>query len=204
MEEGGRVRRLAAVAALAFACAAAAADPAEERARSIVSGRCFLCHGASGESASEAFARLAGQQPRYLEKQLRDFRDGRRRGGGMEAMVAGLSDGDIAALAAFFSRQKAEPFPASDRVLASLGRSIYELGKPNERVEACRRCHGAEAKGEGEVPRLAGQQPKYLMQQLKNFARGNRGRDIEAMHQVAGRLADVEIRALAEFLGELP
>ena len=41
------------------ALADAKADQA--RAEEIVSGRCFLCHGMEGESASPVFPRLAGQ-----------------------------------------------------------------------------------------------------------------------------------------------
>ena len=46
------------------------------RAEEIVGGRCFLCHGMEGESASPIFPRLAGQHSEYIAKQLGDFKSG--------------------------------------------------------------------------------------------------------------------------------
>ena len=60
--------------ALAAICAVIAAAPvlAEEvefaRARKIVAGACFLCHGMQGESATELFPRLAVQNAEYIAK----------------------------------------------------------------------------------------------------------------------------------------
>ena len=54
---------------LVGACGAwAQAD--EARAKKIVMGSCFICHGAEGESSSEIFPRLAGQHAQYIAKQL--------------------------------------------------------------------------------------------------------------------------------------
>ena len=46
----------------------------EARAKKIIGGSCFLCHGAEGESASEVFPRLAGQNAEYIAKQLENFK----------------------------------------------------------------------------------------------------------------------------------
>ncbi len=200
-------RRLRAVAPVLLAAALGIGAPAGaqdlEHAKKIVSGRCFLCHGAEGESSTELYARLAGQHPAYLEKQLKDFRDGRRKGGGMEQMAADLKDDEIRWLGVYFSTQKAAPFPATDRVLASTGRSLYEFGSPAAGVPACISCHGANGQGAGLVPRLAGQLPVYTMRQLKQFARSGRAKDALPMHLIAGKLSDLEIKAIAEYLGEL-
>ena len=58
-----------------FSSLSARADAKADQARAeeIVSGRCFLCHGMEGESASPVFPRLAGQHPRYIEDQLKQF-----------------------------------------------------------------------------------------------------------------------------------
>ncbi len=194
---------VAAALGAGVAGASYAEEPGLKRAREIASGRCFLCHGAGGENATELFARLAGQHPEYLAKQLVDFRDGRRKGGGMEQMAADLKDDEIRWLGVYFSTQKAAPFPATDRVLASTGRSLYEFGSPAAGVPACISCHGANGRGAGLVPRLAGQLPDYTMGQLKQFARSGRAKDAVQMHLVAGKLSEVQIKALAEYLGEL-
>ena len=198
---------LRAVARGLIAAAVVAVTPAAaqdlERAKKIVSGRCFLCHGTEGESSTELYPRLAGQHPSYLEKQLKDFRDGRRKGGGMEKMATDLNDGDIAALARYFGQFKAPPFAAEDRVLVSVGRSLYELGSPNSRIPACTSCHASNGAGTDKLPRLAAQLPDYLARQLKYFSARVRTNDNAVMHDIAVQLTDLQIRALAAYLGGL-
>ncbi|MCX8003638.1 MAG: cytochrome c4 [Burkholderiaceae bacterium] len=201
-----RAHWLSAVAlgAAVFTPVALPDTPQLERGRAIVAGSCFLCHGLQGETTSPLYPRLAGQNARYLEKQLRDFREGRRTGGGMEAQAAKLSDGDIEAVAVYFSRQRSEPFAPSDPKLAERGRAIFETGKSSAGVPACANCHGADAHGAEALPRLAGQQPQYVIEQLKNFRRPWRRSGSEAMHEIAGKLSEAEMTALAEYVGQLP
>lgn len=175
-----------------------------DRGRAIAAGSCFLCHGLHGETTSPIYPRLAGQNARYIEKQLRDFREGRRTGGGMEAQAAKLSDADVAAVALYFSRQKSEPLPASDPAAVERGRAVFHSGKPSAGVIACANCHGRDAHGAESLPRLAGQQPAYIVEQLKNFRRPWRRAGNEAMHEIAGKLTDAEMAALAEYVGQLP
>ncbi len=75
-----------------------------EAGERIYRQRCIGCHGPDGRG-SRGYARLAGQQPRYLEKTLRDFQTegGRRDSPVMQAMVRDLGAGDIRALAAFLA-----------------------------------------------------------------------------------------------------
>jgi cytochrome c553 len=118
------------LALIAIASQATAADP--DRARQIVSGRCFLCHGMSGESSSEVFPRLATQNAAYLAKQLRDFQSARRKGSTMNEMVAGLTEADMAALGEFFAGQTAAPHAPSDVDLAAAGRYLAVASKLTE------------------------------------------------------------------------
>ena len=69
----------ATLAALHSLPALADAKADQARAEEIVSGRCFLCHGMEGESASPVFPRLAGQHAEYLARQLGDFKSGKRK-----------------------------------------------------------------------------------------------------------------------------
>jgi cytochrome c553 len=63
---------------------------------------CLGCHGSKAEGRGQ-FPRLAGQKPQYLEKQLRDFKAGKRQGGPMNAIAKGLSEQDISALSNYFA-----------------------------------------------------------------------------------------------------
>lgn len=201
-----RLRTTALLAAFATLAAVAPAAPAAdlERARKIVSGRCFLCHGMEGESSSEVFPRLATQNAKYLAKQLKDFQTGRRKGTTMNAMVAGLTDAEMADLGAFFEAQKADPHPPADAELAAVGRYLYARGNSHSGVAACAGCHGPSAHGTETLPRLAGQQARYIEGQLKEFNKRDRTNDNEVMHAVASKLTELEIKALAEFLSSAP
>ncbi|WP_019555831.1 c-type cytochrome [Thiomicrorhabdus arctica] len=66
---------------------------------------CVGCHGAAGNSMVPNFPKLAGQHATYLEKQLKDFRDGFRKDATMAAFVKGLTDKEIKDLAAYYAAQ---------------------------------------------------------------------------------------------------
>ena len=82
--------------------AAAKGDPVAGKAKSVT---CQACHGVDGKSIAPEYPNLAGQYASYMEKALRDYRDGRRTNVIMAPMAAGLSDQDIADLAAWYSKQ---------------------------------------------------------------------------------------------------
>lgn len=190
-------------APLAAAAPALAADAALERARKIVSGSCFLCHGTHGESASELFPRLAAQNAVYLAKQLANFKSGERRSGVMQPMVATLSPEDMAALGRYFAAQKSEPHPASDSKLAARGMVVYRQGGAATEVAACTGCHGEKGDGTENLPRLAGQVASYLAAQIRNFGSRERTGENTAMHTIAARMTEEEILAVAEYLSGL-
>lgn len=85
---------------LSFSPAQAAGDVAAGKAKSAV---CAACHGANGISTNDLWPNLAGQKETYLASQITAFRDGTRKNPMMSPMAAGLTDADIANLAAYFS-----------------------------------------------------------------------------------------------------
>ena len=94
---------IALFAALLFASSSAMAGDAEAgKAKSAI---CAACHGANGISPNPIWPNLAGQKEMYLIKQIKAFRDGDRKDPTMAPMVAGLTDEDIANLAAYYSSQ---------------------------------------------------------------------------------------------------
>ncbi|MDD2846231.1 MAG: c-type cytochrome [Rhodoferax sp.] len=184
-----------------FATSALAADPAVD---ALVTGRCATCHGAKGQSSSPIFPSLAGQNQEYLVKQLQDFRSKKRVSDTMSPQAADLSDEAIAGLAAFFASQPARTQRVSDSDLVPVGRYIYTKGNTWSGVPACTSCHGDNAHGTTTLPRLAGQNARYLLSQLKDFNQRTRTNDNEAMHLVASRLTELETRAVADYLTQLP
>ncbi|MGR9115372.1 MAG: c-type cytochrome [Gammaproteobacteria bacterium] len=152
---------------------------------------CVGCHGANGNSSNAQFPILAGQQPAYLATQLKNFKEGARENPMMSGMAAGLSDDDIENLAAYFANQTSQS-AGGDPALAKQGKSKFNM---------CMGCHGQEAKGNGQFPRLAGQHPEYIAKQLKNFKEGTRKGG--PMRAIANNLTDEDMEALAAYLGSL-
>ena len=190
-------------AMFAVQAAAAPAVPSSPRVAEIVASRCALCHGPEGESASAVYPRLAAQHPDYIAKQLKDFRDGRRKSETMAEMAKGLQDEDIAGLAAFFAGRKAASRQPGDADFAAVGKFIFQRGNSYSGVPACASCHGANGHGTQQLPRLAGQHPAYLEIQLKEFSKRDRTNDNAVMHTVASKLTELEMKAVAIFIGGL-
>ena len=171
---------------------AADADAGKRKAEACVS-----CHGPAGNSASGAFPTLAGQTSRYLYLQLRDFKEGRRKDPVMSPMAAPLSKEDMQDLAEYFSTQK----QAANGFKADPAKVSAGAAKANEVL--CAMCHLGELKGQNEIPRLAGQQPEYVMKQLKDFRERNRTNDAGNMTSVSKNLSDEDIANLANYIANL-
>ena len=68
-----------------------------QRGEEMVMGKCFLCHGATGDSSSPLYPKLAGQNEAYLLKQLRNFKTGERESSDMRKIVADMDENDMRA-----------------------------------------------------------------------------------------------------------
>ena len=97
------LRLMTAIVFTFLASISMAGDPVAGKAKSVT---CAACHGANGISPNDMWPNLAGQKNGYLVSQLQMFRDGRRNNPMMTAMSKGLSDDDIANLAAYYSSLK--------------------------------------------------------------------------------------------------
>jgi len=169
----------------------------------LVRSQCALCHGERGESTNEQFPQLAGQNARYLRKQIDDFRAGRRSHESMTPVARGLTEAQIDAVSAYFEQQKPVRHTADDALLAGVGRYVYERGNVHARVPACASCHGLGGLGNATLPRLAGQHPQYVENQLRRFHTGERRNDAGPMGFVTGGLTELELRAVAAYVGGL-
>lgn len=191
---------LAGLLLVAAASGAAWAQADEARARKIVSGSCFICHGAEGESSSEVFPRLAGQHAEYIAKQLENFKSGKRKSTAMADMVAKLSSDEMVALGRYFEKQAVPREAPRDAPLAGVGSYIYHQGNKFSGVAACASCHGADGQGTALLPRLAGQYAGYLETQLKQFGKRERTNDNAVMHAIVSKMTPLEMAAVAEYL----
>src|SRR3546814_9887644 len=81
---------------------------------------CTACHGPGGNSANPEWPKLAGQSAHYVSEQLHRFKSGERKNPLMQPQAAGLSDEDIANLAAYFAAQPASPGVRSEEHTSEL------------------------------------------------------------------------------------
>jgi cytochrome c553 len=212
----------AALVLLLAACAAVAAGvpahaqesggkPDLAKAQQIVNTVCAACHGADGNSASPVNPSLAGQHAEYITLQLMHFKGGIRDNAVMAGMVANLTPEDMKSLGAYFARQKPKGLAAKDPALAAAGQKLYRGGNAANGTPACAACHAPNGGGiPTRYPRLSGQYADYTFAQLQAFKAGGRGMDKEGkdingkvMTQIAARMTEREMRAVAEYTAGL-
>jgi cytochrome c553 len=177
-----------------------------EQAKRMAVGVCGTCHGGDGNNTQPKFPRLAEQNANYLAAQLRAFK-AQTRGdpdaiGYMWGMSGQYNDATLEALSKYYSMQKAKPGRGGHSPLIERGREIYLHGIEAESVPACATCHGADAHGTAEFPRLAGQHAQYVLKQLASFQ--SNMRNIAVMHGVAQNLRLAEMEAVADYLEAQP
>lgn len=198
-----RTIRLLTGALLALGLATPALADDQARAEEIVSGRCFLCHGLEGEAASPVFPRLAGQHAEYIAKQLAEFKSGKRKSDTMKPQAEELTPAEMKAIGLYFQSKNIGGRPAKDPELLAVGKYIFTRGNQFTGLPACASCHGAKGLGTPQLPRLAGQHPRYTEDQLKQFDKRERTNDNAIMHTVASKLSALETHAVAEYIATL-
>ena len=172
---------------------------------------CENCHGVSAKGFHGYYSipRLAGQQPEYIKNQLEAFVEHRRTNNIMFNVAHVLSPAMLDALTETFHNLNPKPLTtAAPEELIATGKKIYEEGIANADVPPCAGCHGPEAKGEGQFPRLAGQLSDYVADKLTNWA-SERGQnpanpDTSAiMAPIAHSLNQQQVKAVAAYLNHL-
>lgn len=172
----------------------------KKTAQQIVTAVCVACHAQDGNSVISLNPKLAGQHPEYLEKQLTEFKSGKRANAVMSGMAAGLSDEDMKNLAAYFASQKLTLGTAKTNGKGSLGEKIYRGGIAATNVPACAACHGANGAGlPNQFPRVGGQHADYTLAQLKTFRTGERA-NAPMMMVIATKMTDAEMAAVADYM----
>jgi cytochrome c553 len=181
-------------------------------ARGIVA--CVSCHGTAGNSDIPVNPNLAAQPHEYIYKQLTEFQpkeDGmapRRGPDGAPSVMTGLSTpltiDDMRNLALYIAEQQlTKPAAASSEELAARGEEIWRGGIKETKVPACAACHGANGEGiPAQYPRLSGQFAPYLEEQLVLFRAGHRANN-DMMTQIAARMSDADIKAVADYAAGL-
>lgn len=177
---------------------------------------CAACHGADGNSVDPQYPKLAGQNERYIARQLALFKHGERESVVMMPFAAPLTAQDMRDIGAHFAAMKVVPGVADDSAITEgpnqgrkffeVGERIFRAGKADGSVPACSACHGPTGTGNpgSAWPSIGGQHAGYVSRELTLFRDGTVwGKDKNAnviMSQVAAHLTDEEILALATYV----
>lgn len=153
---------------------------------------CGYCHGEDGNSKRDFIPNLASQHPLYLFEQFEKFGDGRREDYVMSSLAKSLSLEERIDIAVYYSQQTALARAESDPALAAAGERIYG--------SYCFTCHGGDAEGVSNMPRLAGQPAPYLEKALERFKALDPEQDSSVMTAIARTLSDQDISAVAAYL----
>ena len=165
---------------------ASAADP--EAGRKVAT-MCRTCHGIDGLAQTPIAPHIGGEPQAYLESQLLAFKTGTREHEMMTVVASGLSETQIADVAAWYAAQT---------ITATLPPGVAAEDAP----EACVSCHGADGIALFEdAPNLAGEVNIYIDTQLKAFRTGRRQHEI--MSAIAADLTDAEIREIADWYAQV-
>lgn len=217
---------LFAVGIAALAHGATAAGDADAGADKVAV--CAACHGTDGNSPAPTFPKIAGLGEAYLLKQLQDIQawdnasaDSKASVGRavpeMTGMLKGLSDQDLADMAAFYAEQSIQLSGSEEQDVRvnsgaivdglALGEQVYRAGNHETGVPACTGCHSPTGQGNAPAayPRLGGQYAQYVEKQLKAFRAGERVNDGDSMvmRLVTKNMSDAEITAVANYIAGL-
>lgn len=195
---------LAAIAVAAFSPAATAQDvKAGERNAAM----CIGCHGIPGYQSSfpevHKVPMIAGQNAKYIVAALQAYKKGDRRHPTMRAIAQGLTDQEMADLAAFYEQQAGVP-PVTAAPPAPPAKVAELLKRAN-----CASCHGENFNKpiDASYPKIAGQHADYLYVALKAYTvtgNANIGRNNAIMAGMARQYTPAELRAMADWLATLP
>jgi cytochrome c553 len=172
-------------------------------AESLAVRNCTWCHGTAAQGFTPA-PRLAGQRQQYLENQLAGFRTHGRDNPLSKQYMWGAAESLNAQsarnLAAYFSTLPPRAAGDGDTELVAAGRTIYQQGMPDDNIVACVVCHGPNAEGVGQIPRLGGLAYSYLKRTLVQWGQGYHLNSGPPMPDIASKLSPNQIEALASYL----
>jgi len=169
-----------------------------------LAAQCAACHGEKGISSTPEFPSLAGQLATYTYKQLQDYKNGQRTHTLMTSIAAGLSDQDMADMAAWYNSLPLPKNKAGKKDL-EIAEQLVSEGDGKRTLPPCYTCHGSDGEGERmDIPALAGQQAEYFVATLKAYKNGERHNDIYSrMRILSQQLSDTEIQELAQYYQQL-
>ena len=156
---------------------------------------CNNCHGTGGVSVGHSMPSIAGLSETYLKNILMEWKSGARASANMARLISGYTDGEIAGLAAYYSKLPWTP------VVQTASADILKKGK--DATERCETCHGATGgqPDDKETPMLNGQWAKYLELELMKYRDEGFQMTHKKMIKNARKIEEGDVATAAKFFG---
>ena len=182
----------------------AIADVIDTEVGRSLSASCTACHGNDGNALQAENSNLAGQNEKYLFRQLQMIQSEEREIVVMKGLLNAFDDGDLRNIAAYYASLPGRIGQSNPEGLEE-GEAIYRGGILEKKVAACTACHAPNGNGNmlAGFPRVSGQTVEYTVAQLKAYREQERTTDEDyggMMRDIAARLTDSEIEALANYM----
>ncbi|MCY4144515.1 MAG: c-type cytochrome [Gammaproteobacteria bacterium] len=182
----------------------AIADVVDTEVGRSLSASCTACHGNDGNALQAENSNLAGQNEKYLFRQLQMIQSEEREIVVMKGLLNAFDDGDLRNIAAYYASLPGRIGQSNPEGLEE-GEAIYRGGILEKKVAACTACHAPNGNGNmlAGFPRVSGQTVEYTVAQLKAYREQERTTDEDyggMMRDIAARLTDSEIEALANYM----
>lgn len=158
---------------------------------------CAACHGEDGNSAIAGTPSIAGQPRIFLENYLIMTREGIRGSEVMQALLKGVPDREIIALARHYADLKARPAPAA------VDRALFERGRGIAARTRCGSCHLPNYVGREQMPRLAGQREEFLAEVMLQYRHNRRKGGDTMMSAALYGIPEADFPALAHYFSRL-
>ncbi|MBU1365037.1 MAG: cytochrome c4 [Gammaproteobacteria bacterium] len=182
-----------------------------------INGTCAACHSDNGQGGKKGeYPRIAGQQVKYIESQLRSFRARTRINIPMfpYTQERELSDEDIKDIAAYLSGivldTKMPTYKGTEDALTRLlmAEKVMIIPRAEGDLEnggkiyqkQCAACHGKTGRGRGMFPMLVGQYTNYLQRQVDLYLKGDRPHDEEGTVGLLNALKPQDIQDILAYL----
>lgn len=161
----------------------------------VLARTCNGCHGVGGVSAGASMPSIGGLRQDYLRNIMKQWKYNERSAITMSRIVKGLSDDEIDALAAYFSKQPWVPVPQpTTPALLTKGKSVIS--------ENCEDCHGLTGNDpDVGVPKINGQWSKYMELELEKYRSKEFKMPHRKMKKAAQDLKPADVAATARYFG---
>ena len=156
---------------------------------------CKHCHGEDGNSKRNYIPNLAEQNPIYLFNAFEKFANGERTDFVMSKLAKSLNIEDRVNIALYYGQQKVVTKSSDSTELQQQGQIKFK--------QVCQGCHGVNAEGKEDMPRLAGQPAEYITRTLKNFRSKDPSRATSIMLSIAENMSDEDIASVASYIQAL-